>query len=150
MQDLYEHVRNTRHWIEDPARRTEHSLHINADVIIRFAETLKAAKEERLAALKADGPRVFFDHDDMYIVLLRDGDEKYVICTERTAIIESTNDPALLRKLRLEDKPAHTDGNTYFLRLLPWDYGVRDCGIWLSYEEATVLQKRLRELQEEN
>lgn len=145
MQELYEHVRNTRHWIEDPARRTEHSLHVNADVILRYAETLKAAKEERLAALKADGPRVFFEHDEMYIVLLRDDDEKYVICTERTADVRRTDDPILLQQLRLDYKPAHTDGYTYYLYLDPWDYGVRDCGIWLPYEEATQLKKRLRD-----
>jgi hypothetical protein len=145
MQELYEHVRRTRHQIEEPRFTTEHSLHVNADLIIRYAETLKAAKEERLAGLKADGPRVFYDHDEMYIVLLRDGDEKYVMCTEGTAVVQRTNDSTLLVELHLQDTPAHTDGYTYFLRLLPWDYGVRDCGIWLSYEEAIILKTRISE-----
>ena len=127
--------------------REFHSLESAArfgDRIIELAEELVLAKAARIAKLETEGPGVFYNFGELNIVLLRDGEEKFITFGEYSEQIVRTNDPAEIVEFNLEGPPDE-DGFTYFIHASPGDYGQVPWGVYISKKEAVILKKKITE-----
>jgi hypothetical protein len=121
---------------------SDDSLVSLSDQMICFAEDLKAKKAERIKDLAENGPRAFFECGELVIVLLREGKEKHICFGEWWVKFASTNDETVRKELGLEG-PAEEDGQTYFLNVLPRDFGQSAHGIRLPKAEWLILKEKV-------
>jgi len=147
MRDDFE---NTAHWLTDEFR-SERALSAMENRMIAYADQLREAREERLEKLRKFGPCAYIDGDGVkQLVLLRDGKEQYHDFTERSVMVVYCNSESDRKKYGLTKEPEDEDGNTYFIRSLPQDYGCPPgYSIHVSGEEAMTIKKRWRESREQ-
>jgi hypothetical protein len=136
-------VKNTERWLED-RYLSESALAGNADRIIRHAEELKRLRDARIADLKENGPKAYFEGGALNITLLRDGKEHFYDFTEQRAFVCSTDKPEVLRRLRIEGAPDES-GVTHYINVSCEEYGTVAYGIYVSKAEAEILRVRIRE-----
>ena len=131
-------IKNTERWLTD-AFLSPSALAGMADRMIAYAAELKTLKDARIADLKENGPKAFIEGGALNIILLRDGKEAFYDFTERSVKVVRTNDAAIRQRNKLSPK----GGWTFFLQVLPQDFGGDTYGIEITEEEADILARRI-------
>lgn len=147
LKNIRDYIKNTDHWLAD-SFATPSALSVISERIQIYAQQLKELEEASIKDLQDNGPKVSGDIGDITITLLRDGKQKHAHFGEYTVDVILTNDEAVRTHFKL-DGPPDVDGNTYFVRASPGDYGQVAFGIWLSKDEAIKLKKNIRELEDD-
>jgi len=115
-----------------------------ADQIIALAEELMQVKAARIAQLEAEGPKAYYEDGSLVIVLHRNGKEDFKNFGEWDAMIRCTNNPNVIKSLKLEG-PANKDGFIYYIYATPAEMCQRPEGTYISEEEAVILEQRIAE-----
>jgi hypothetical protein len=108
-----------------------------SDTLISLAKDLKAQKDERIKDLVENGPRAFYEQDELFVVLLREGEERYIRFGEHSIEFVSSDKDEDRHRYCLVDPPDE-DGFTYFFLM-------RKNAIWVSKAEWLILQKNVEE-----
>ena len=143
LKSLYDTLKNTRGWLAEPFL-SEKVLAGIADQVLRHAEELQRLKEERIADLEKNGPKVYLESGTLCITLLRDGKEVFYEFAESCASICATSKPEILHQLRIVGPPDES-GMTYYISVRPEDYETATHGIYVTKAEANILDRRIRE-----
>ena len=139
LQALCADIKNCEHWLSGPT--SEHALAGMENRVIDFARQLSEARDQRLASLKENGPRVSFD-GELNVVLLRQGKEEYHNFAEslvKVASVETVRE----RKMFNLKGPLGEDGLAHCLIVQSTDSPVLSFGIDLTKEEAVQLKEAI-------
>jgi len=138
LKALYADIKNCEHWLSG---ENERALAGMENRILDFARQLREARDERLATLKKDGPRVSYD-GELNVVLLRKDKEEYHNFAESLVKVTS-----VVRGPLGEDGcargPLGENGRVHCLLVQSTDSPIRCFGIDLTKEEAVKLEKAI-------
>ena len=128
LKALFDDIKNCEHWLSG---KNEHALAGMETRVLDFARQLREAREERLATLKKDGPRVSYD-GELNVVLLRQDKEEYHNFAECSVKVTSVT-----------RGPLGEDGRAHCLVVQSLDSPIRRFGVDLTKEEAVKLEKTI-------
>ena len=114
-----------------------------------YAQRLKELKEEEIQDLIVNGPKISGDSDNPIITLMRDGKAKHYRIGEYMISVAKTDEEWTCEKLKIVGEP-DSDGFWHFIYARGSDYGEPSFGIWLYKEEALILKKALKALDDED
>lgn len=126
-------IKNTERWLTD-AFLSPSALAGMADRMIAYAAELKTLKDRRIADLKETGPKAFIEGGALNVILLREGKEVFYDFTERS-----------VKVVRTQNKLTPKGGWTFFLQVLPQNFGSSTYGIEITEEESDILARRIDE-----
>ena len=130
-------IKNCEHWLSG---EHEEALAGMETRVLDFARQLREARDQRLATLKKDGPRVSYD-GELNVVLLRQDKEEYHNFAECDVKVKFAETEGERKKFNLA--PLGEDGRAHCLLVRTTDFPIRSFGIDITKEEFVHLKKAI-------
>ena len=145
MNTLYADLKNSNDSFnqEDPIVLSELSSRVQD-----YAQRLKELKEEEIQDLIENGPKISGYPDNPVITILREGKARHYRFGGYMLSVAKTDEKWTCQKLKIIGEP-DSDGFWHFIYARGSDYGQPSFGIWLYKEEALILKKALKALDDE-